>query len=389
MYRVSRLGELLEATFRRRFDTLVRQHNADKYAKKFSRWDQFVAMACAHLQGATSLRTLTGSLEALSAHHYHLGARPVARSTLADANQRDPAVFAAVAQMLMPQVARKLRKESRSTLVRIDSTSITLKGHGFDAWTSDTRNPRTQGLKLHVALDDADVPVYQNMTAANVNDLTDGMNVPIERGVTYVFDKAYCDYAWWWSIHQRGAWFVTRPKVNAAMTVEQSLPIPAANRARILADEIVRLSNKNPGAGRKNPYTGRLRRVTVRRDDGEILVLISNDLERSAAQIAACYRQRWDVELFFKWIKQHLSIKRYLGRSPNAVRTQLLIALIVYLLVALLKHRTKAPDSLWQYTAVLRATLFQRPQLDEDMRRRRTFKAAQLNARQPQLADWK
>lgn len=389
MYRVSRLGELLEESFRRRFDTLVREHGADKHSKKFKRWDQFVAMACGQLQGSTSLRTLTQGLGALSKHHYHLGARPIGRSTLSDINHRDPAVFAAVAQMLMPQVARKLRKECQSALIRIDSTSITLKGNGFDAWTSDTRNRFTQGLKLHVALDDADVPVYQSITAANVNDVTEGTKMPIERGMTYVFDKGYCDYGWWWSIHQAGAWFVTRIKTNAALKVEQTLPIPQANRSRILADQIVRLSNKNPGAGRKNPYTAQLRHITVQSDNGKTLVLISNDRERSAAQIAACYQQRWDVELFFKWLKQHLNIKRYVGRSSNAVRTQLLIALIVYLLVALLKHRTKADETLWLFTAILRVTLFERPQLQDDMRRRRAIKAAEFNARQPQLADWK
>ncbi|MDC8013752.1 IS4 family transposase [Tahibacter soli] len=389
MYRVSRLGELLEESFRARFDAQVRQHNADKHLKKFKRWDQFVAMTCAQLQGATSLRALTGGLKALSNHHYHLRTRLVGHSTLADANQRDPAVFGAVAQMLMSQVARKLRKECQRTLVRIDSTSITLKGNGFDAWTSDTSNCFTQGLKLHVALDDADVPVYHSITAANVNDVTEGAKIPIERGTTYVFDKGYCDYGWWWSIHQAGAWFVTRVKTNAALKVEQTLPIPPGNRSRILADEVVRLSNKNPGAGRKNPYTARLRRITIRRDNDQTLVLISNDLDRSAAQIAACYQQRWDVELFFKWLKQHLNIKRYLGRSPNAVRTQLLIALIVYLLVALLRHRTKTDATLWLFTAVLRMTLFERPQLHEDMRQRRATKAAELDARQPQLADWK
>lgn len=389
MYRVSRLGELLEVSFRHRFDALVEQHNADKYAKKYSRWDQFMAMFCAQLQGITSLRVLTDSLQALSNYHYHLGAQPMGRSSLADANQRDPAVFAAVAQMLMPQVGRKLRKESHKALIRIDSTSITLKGQGFDAWTLDTRNRCTQGMKLHVALDDADMPVHQSITAANVNDVTEGTKIPIERGMTYVFDKAYCDYSWWHSIHQGGAWFVTRPKNNAVLKVEQTLPIPQANQSRILADEIVRLSNNNPGAGRKNPFKARLRRITVQKDNGDTLMLISNDLERSAAQIAACYQQRWDVELFFKWIKQHLNIKHYLGRSPNAVRTQLLIALIVYLLVALLKHRTKTDQTLWHFLAVLRATLFQRPQLDVDMRRRRALEAAEQEARQPQLADWK
>lgn len=389
MYRVSRLSELLEASFRHGFDQLVDQFNADKYAKKFGRWDQFCMMAYGQLQGSSSLRTLTDCLEAHPNHHFHLGMKVMGRSSLAEANQRDPSVFAAVAQMLMPKVGRKLRQQSRQALIRIDSTSITLKGHGFDAWTLDTRNRCTQGMKLHVALDDADVPVHQSITTANVNDVTEGTKIPIERGMTYVFDKAYCDYRWWHAIHEAGAWFVTRPKSNAVLKVEQTLPIPQANRARILADEIVRLNNKKPGAGRKNPFKARLRRVTIQKDNGDTLVLISNDLERSAAQIAACYQQRWDVELFFKWIKQHLNVKHYLGRSPNAVRTQLLVALIVYLLVASLKHRTKTDQTLGQFFVVLAATLFQRPQLDNEMRRRRTLEAAEQAARQPQLADWK
>jgi len=389
MYRICRLGDLMEGSFRASFQRAVELHDADKHVKSFGCWEHFIALACGQLQSVSSLRALESALNALEPYHYHLGIKPVHRSTLADANQRDPAVFGTVVQKLMERVRGAVKRDCQKALTLLDSTSITLKGHGFDAWTASTRNRCTQGLKLHIALDSSnDVPKHQTITAANVNDVTEGWKVPIERGATYVFDKGYCDYAWWWSIKRQGAYFVTRSKINTALLWVKDRPISRAARQVVLADEVVRFKNLNPRGGRKNPYVTELRRVTiVRQDTGKPMVLLTNDMKRSALDIAACYKARWDIELFFKWIKQHLNLKHYLGRSENAVRTQILIALIVYLLVALLKQRLQSAATLWHFLVELRATLFQRPRTDIEMRRRRQQRAAEQLARQPHLFD--
>lgn len=366
MFRISRFAELLKQVPRGVFERSVRREQADKHRKGFDCWSQLVSMVYAQLSGATSLRVLERSFNAQTGHHYHLGSVAIHRSTLAEANARsDAAVFAALAQALMQQVGSRTRRAGRQFLQLIDSSSITLKGRGFDEWTVQRRTRNTQGIKLHVLFDPAGAaPLAQQLTAPNVNDIEYARTLPIERGAIYVFDKAYCDYRWWWQITHSGAQFVTRFKRNARLEVLGERAIARAARGRILKDQLVRLSNRCPGAGRKNPYRAALRRIEVARAGGPPVVLATNDLKSSALRIAEHYRARWQIELFFKWIKQHLRIKQFLGRSDNAVRIQLLTALIAYLLVLLDAQAKRVKTTLWLHLSQLRATLFQRPQLD-------------------------
>jgi IS4 transposase len=363
MFRISRFAELLKHLPRGVFDQTVKKQQADKHRKGFSCWRQMVAMVYAQLAGASSLRVLESGFNAHSAHHYHLGSQQVCRSTLAQANARQGwQVFAVVAGSLMQQVQGSVRQEVREFLRLIDSSSITLKGRGFDGWTQARRTRNTQGMKLHVVFGLPERAVLsQSMTLANVNDLEYARELELERGVIYVFDKGYCDYGWWWRIEQSGAQFVTRFKCNARLEVLEERAIARAARGVILKDQIVRLSNKNPGAGRRNPYRKALRRIAVARAGQAALVLATNDLKSSALRIAERYRARWQIELFFKWIKQHLRIKSLLGRSENAVRTQLLCALIAYLLCVLDAKAKKVKTTLWLHLSELRSTLFQRP----------------------------
>lgn len=372
MFRVSRFGELLKHLPRGVFDRAVKTHAADKHRKGFSCWRQMVAMVYAQVAGASSLRAIESGFNAHSAHHYHLGSEPVHRSTLAEANARAGwQVFAVVAGSLMQQVQGSVRREAQEFLRLIDSSSITLKGRGFDAWTKTRRTRNTQGMKLHVVFGlPQQAPLSQWMTLANVNDLEYARELDLEREVIYVFDKAYCDYSWWWRIEQSGAKFVTRFKRNARLEVLGERAVARAARGVILKDELVRLSNKNPGGGRCNPYRKALRRIEVARAGKAPLVLATNDLKSSALRIAERYRARWQIELFFKWIKQHLRIKSVLGRSENAVRTQLLSALIAYLLCVLDAKARKAKTSLWLHLCELRGTLFQRPQTEWARHRR-------------------
>ena len=372
MFRISRFQEVLKHLPRGVFDRAVRSQQADKYRKKFDCWQQLVSMVFAQLSGTTSLRTLESSFNAQTAHHYHLRCEPVHRSTLAQANARgDWPVFSTLAQALMGQARGAVRAEAQEFLQLIDSTSVTLKGRGFDRWTLANRTRNTQGVKLHLLLGLAEeAPLAHSISAANLNDLEYARTLDLEPEAIYVFDKAYCDYAWWWKMTQTGAQFVTRFKRNARLQVECERAIPRNAQGIILKDERVYLSNKSPGGGRTNPYAGALRRIEVAREGKPSLVLATNDLKSSALRIAERYKARWQIELFFKWIKQHLNLKRFLGRTENAVRIQILTALIAYLLVRLYAQAHGIKSSLWLLLSELRATLFQRPATELHRHRR-------------------
>ena len=389
MFRISRMHELMKALPRDGFERWVRRHEADKHSKGYGAWQQMVAMVYGHLAAVSSLRELEAGFNSQLTHHYHLGCSPVRRSTIADANaKRSPALFATVVQALMAQVERRARREVGALLVAIDSTSITLSGRGFDAWTQATRTRHTQGVKLHVsyALGSA-VPIAQSVTAPNINDIEEATKLPLLAGTTYLFDKAYCDYNWWHRIDQAGALFVTRFKRNAGLSLVRQRRLPRAAQGVVLEDAIVRFKHPNPSGGRRNPYRQPLRRLVIARPDkpDHPLVLATNDLSSPALRIAEHYKARWQVELFFKWIKQHLRIRRFLGRSPNAVRIQLLSALISYLLLALYRQKHRLSQSLWAVLAELRATLFQRPAIEAHWYRQRKQKRELFAQLQPAL----
>lgn len=367
MFRISRIHTLINELPRASFQRAVESTGADKHRKGFSCWAQMLTMIYAHLSGASSLRTVTAGFNAHGSHHYHLGIGPVSRSTLADANAgTDPAVFAQTAATLMSRVQRRTRREATELLYLLDSTSITLKGRGFDEWTFENRTRHTQGLKLHVLYDTHEQAPYQaSFSDANVNDIDEARDLMLRSDVRYVFDKGYCDYAWWKAIADAGSVFVTRFKSNAALLVEHAREIPEAARQIVLEDQIVRFKHRHNRAGHTNPYQAPLRRISVARAPGQTpLVLATNDLHSPALTIADHYKARWGIELFFKWIKQHLHLKRFLGRSQNAVKIQILTALIAYLLVALYRQTHAPAQSLWSCLALLRASLFQRPGIE-------------------------
>jgi len=388
MFRISRFHQLMKALPRGSFEQLVERHQADKHNKGFSCWQQLVAMVYAQISGAQSLRQTEAGFNSAVAHHYHLGCDEIHRSTLSQANgKRKADVFADTLRVLMSQADRVLRRDCEQMLYLLDSTSITLKGPGFDEWTAPTRTRNTQGMKLHMLLNaPQQTPAQVSMSVANVNDIDEGRKLAIAPGALYVFDKGYCDYAWWHAIAQSGAQFVTRFKYNAALIVDQVRPIEPAFSETVLADEIVRFRHKQPRGKKRNPYEAPLRRITIARPDKDRpLVLATNDLDSPAQVIGERYKDRWQIELFFKWIKQHLNIKRFLGRSENAVRIQILTALIAYLLLALYKRTHGLSASLWGVLGQLRATLFTRPET-ETLRHRRWRQAkAEFALKQPGL----
>lgn len=353
-------ARLLEPIDRRWFDRVVGRHDGNAYDKEFESWDHLCVLIYAQLSGIEGLRALVATWNANAQHHYHLGVGKVARSTISDANARRPlAVFKETFSLLSGLASRQLRREANPMLRLIDSTPVPL-GKLID-WAKS--NGRIRGLKLHVLYDPlADNPMAVEVTDANVNDVQVGERVKAEPGTTYVFDKAYCKYSWWTDLHEAGASFVTRQKTNGRFRVSRWRKVKKrlGDGFEIIDDAEVRLVSKGD-----SKLAIPLRRIRLRRDDGGKLTLLTNDLTRSAVEIGALYKLRWQIELLFRWIKQHLKIKSFLGRNDNAVRLQILAAMIAYVLLrlALCYSRLKIP--LIRFADLLKTRLFMRLLLEK------------------------
>jgi putative transposase len=327
-FRDSIFASLLKPIDRRQFRSIVDRLDGDAYDKSFTSWHHLVAFIYAQLSHAISLRALVAGFNANSHHHYHLGMGSLARSTLADANARRPvAVFAETFAMLAKMAGRQTRREGAEMVRLIDASPIPLGK--MCEWA--TSNGRIRGMKMHVVYDpNADVPRCVEVTLATVNDIEVGRQVVLEAGATYVYDKAYCHFGWWEDIHAAEAFFVTRPKTNTRLRAikRRFVRKVIGDGFRIIDDTEVVLASKSD-----SKLAIPLRRIRVKRDDGAIITLITNDLRRSAVDIAALYKSRWQIELLFRWIKQHLLIRKFLGTNDNAIRLQILAAMIAYLLM--------------------------------------------------------
>jgi IS4 transposase len=348
-------AHLLKPVSRRTFQACVERHDGNAYDKSFKSWDHFVTLIFAQLAGIDSLRALEAVWNAHRNHHYHLGCGTVSRSTLADANGRRPvAIFADTFAWLSTLTDRALRREGGEVLRLLDATPIPLD----DLVTWARWNGRTRGLKLHVVYDPVkDLPRRIEMTPSTVNDVQIGRAVPIESGATYVYDKAFCDYGWWTRLHEGGARFITRQKANATYRVIRRRPLSKTkgDGFTVLDDAEVRLATQG-NARLQIP----MRRVRLRRDNGAAITLITNDLQRAAVEIAALYKRRWQIELLFRWIKQHLKIRRFLGRSQNAIQLQVIAAMIAYLLLRLAARSTSLAIPAIRFLDLVAARLFLR-----------------------------
>lgn len=339
MFRLSMLGDLLKLLPRDFVHKAVARHASDRWRKSFKTWDHLVAMLVAQLAGRTSLREIELLLAAHPSHRYHLNCTTVKRSTLADANRRrGHAVFADIAGHLIAVGGRRER-DARAILSILDSSPIRLAGRGHDWAIPSRQRNANQGLKLHLLFtpDDGGLD-YAAVSDMNVNDITEAMNVTLEAGRIYVFDKGYCDYNWWLEIIEAGSHFVTRIKSNAAWKTIEERPV---THQHILSDRTIALTNRTPRAGKINHLAGRpLRLVEIRHPDGKgkPFLILSDMLEATADEIAALYKRRWDIEILFKWIKQNLRIKRFLGESRNAIMIQIYVAIIAYLLLRALRR---------------------------------------------------
>ena len=254
--------------------------------------------------------------------------------------------------LVAAQAHRGLRKAANEAVRLIDATSLRLSSLSQD-WAA--YEAHGCGAKLHVVYDpNAQMPVRFAITAARINDIVEAKGMPIEPGATYAFDLGYYDFGWWAEIDRAGAKFVTRLKKNTRTTLVETRKPPAGST--ILADRVVRLPERM-ARSRKNPMRKPLREVHVELETGKVLRIVSNDLDASAEAIADIYKTRWDIELFFRWVKHTLKIDHFLGTSENAVRTQIAVALIVYLLLRMAHAVQMAVASLLTFTRLVSANL--------------------------------
>lgn len=342
------------------FERLVDEHGADKHVRRLSTKSQFVALLYGQLAGAVSLREIVGGLESHSARLYHVGARPVSRSTLADANRlRASAVFAGLFAQMAAMAGRGLRRAVGEATYLIDATGIRLSG-AASQWARFSDH--ACGAKVHIVYDaDAEKPIYAAVTPANVNDITAAKAMPIEPGATYVFDLGYYDFGWWAKMDKAGCRIVTRFKSHTPLSVTREQTV--AEDGPVLSDRIGLLPARQ-AASRKNPFSDPVREITVRTETGKVLRILSNDLDAPAQEIADLYKRRWAIELFFRWVKQTLKIRHFLGTSENAVRIQIAVALIAYLLLRLAQADQKSVPSPLAFARLVRVNLMHRRRTD-------------------------
>jgi len=347
------------------FHRIIERHDGDRYVKSMTCADQFRVMAFAQLTYRESLRDIEACLSAQAAKLYHMGFRhEIKRSTLADANEtRDWRIHAEFAQCLIVQ-ARKLYSgdsfgiELENTTYALDSTTIDLCLSLFPwALFRTTKS----AVKMHTLLDlRGNIPSFIHISDGKMGDVNVLDALEIEAGAIYVMDRGYLDFARLYLMHQAHAFFVTRAKSNTKLRRVYSAKTDRGTG--IICDQTIALT----GTTSHKNYPEHLRRIRFKDPDtSKTLVFLTNNFALPAATICALYKARWQVELFFKWIKQHLRIKNFYGTSENAVRSQIWIAVSVYVLVAIVKKRLNLDASLYTLLQILSVTLFEKMPLQQ------------------------
>jgi hypothetical protein len=342
------------------FARLVARYGGDRRVRALTCAEQYRAMAFAQLTFRESLRDIETCLSAQTSKLYHMGFRePVRRSTLADANEvRDWRIYAEFAHRLIAQARRlyasdSLGLELDNTVYALDSTTIDLCLSVFP-W-AHFRTTKA-AVKMHTLLDlRGSIPSFIHISDGKLHDVNVLDLLLPEPGAIYVMDRGYVDFARLHALHQAGAFFITRAKSN--MDARRVYSAPSDRASGIICDQTIALA----GIQTSQHFPEHLRRIRFRDPDtGKTLVFITNQRTLPAATICALYKSRWQVELFFKWIKQHLRIKRFYGTSQNAVKTQIWIAVSVYVLVAIVKKRLDLDASLYTLLQILSLTLFEK-----------------------------
>ena len=341
-------------------DRLVDRFGSNKHVRRLTTQNQLVALLYGQLAGAESLRAIEAGFGSHTSRLYHLGACEVSRSTLSDANaQRPYQVFSGLLAELMARCERSLQCNLADAVHLIDSTALRLSPLSAD-WARFSN--QLCAAKLHIVYNpDSGRPSFADVTPANVNDITVAKAMPIRAGATYVFDLGYYDYGWWADLDRAGCRIVTRLKANTPLSVVHSNRPPQASG--ILSDRIGHLPARL-ASSRTNPFQAPVREVRVRAETGSILRIVTNDLDAPATEIAGLYKRRWQIELFFRWIKHTLKIRHFLGRSENAVRIQIAVALIAFLLIRLAYSLQTSVKGLLTFTRLVGQNLLHRRRID-------------------------
>lgn len=354
-------GELLKLLPRHQFERAVQEHGGDRYVKSFTTWQQLLTMLYAQIGQKDSLRDITTGLVAHAGRWYHLGLSGISRSTLADANsRRDYQIFEHLFYCLLERckdLTPKHRFRFKNPLYTIDATTIDLCLAMFP-WA---KFRTVKGaIKMHCLYDHSGaLPTFITVTDGKKHDVrvVKEEEFPLVPDSIVSVDKAYVDYKWLKTLQDKGVWFVTRAKRNIDCVVVGQHP---AKGKGILSDERIVLQ----GPLTKTYYPEALRMVRLHdAERNKTLVFLTNNFKLAASTIAQIYKSRWQIELFFKWIKQNLKIKSFLGTSKNAVLTQVWVAMCYYLLLSYIKYQTKYGNSLLQLSRVIRETLFERKTL--------------------------
>ncbi|MDP3781107.1 MAG: IS4 family transposase [Nitrosopumilaceae archaeon] len=360
-YSTTIFGQLLAFLPKEKLKKFTGQHNSEKYIKKLTVWNHLVVLLYAQATGKDSLREIeTGLLMNHSSWH-HLGINTVSKSSIARVNNtRSPIVFEKLFYALLEQcksVTQSRKFSFNNPLYSLDASVVNLCLSLFD-WAK--YRTKKGALKMHILLDNrTGLPTVVSITAGNVADVVAGRNMEfkLESGSILVFDRGYLDHDWWYRIDQQGLFFVTRPKKNTIIIVSERRKTLESN---ILGDDTIWI-----GHPCEPKYKKELRRVRYLDEKHGEYVFITNNFVLTASEIALIYKERWQIELFFKWIKQNLKVKTFLGTSKNAVMNQIWVAMIYYLLLSYIKFQTKMLRSLLELSWMIKETvLVRRPLID-------------------------
>jgi len=354
------LGQMLQMFPRYEFQKAVSETKTEHHARGFSSWNHFVSMLFGQLSGQDSLRGIEAGLATQGTSLYHAGVGPIHRSTLAYANEhRSHELFKNIFFDMLSKcqpIAPGHKFRFKNPLYSMDSTNIALCLSIYD-WA---KFRTTKGaVKLHVKLNHSGyIPSFMIVTTGKIHENKVAPFMQIDKGDVVVFDKAYIDFSWYKSLDDKGVIFVTRMKKNAVYSVVGNKDI--SRFKNILSDQTIKLS----GEPAKDIYTKNLRRVRSKDPDtGKAISILTNNFTWSAKTISRIYKERWQIELFFKAIKQQLKVKSFVGTSKNALLSQLWVALIAYLLLSYLKFKSRFAWSLYTLCSVLPTNLFARRNL--------------------------
>ncbi|MGC9385219.1 MAG: IS4 family transposase [Kosmotogaceae bacterium] len=350
---------------RRVFHRLVEKYNGNKYVKSFTCWNQMLCMVFGQLTSRDSMRDLMMSLEAHKPKYYHLGfGSSISRRNLGIANERrNCKIFEEFAYVLIDEARKSCYKrdfeiEVEGEVYALDSTTIDLCLSVF--WWAEFRKHKG-GIKLHTLFDvKTSIPSFFYISNAKVHDVNILDLIAYESGSFYVVDKAYIDFKRLHKIHLNGSYFVTRAKNN--MRFKRMYSNPVNKNTGVQCDQIGKLETYYP----KKDYPDKIRRIKYfDKDHNRVFVFITNNFDLEPLEIAALYKKRWEVELFFKWLKQHLKIKSFWGVTLNAVKTQMYCAIIAYCLVAIVGNKLKVNRTIYEILQILSISLLDKSSIRE------------------------